>query len=195
MPRQVDHDERRLEIARAALAVIAAHGLAGLSIRAVAQVLGGSTTLVTHYFPSRDALIERVLGVLEQRWEHEILEIQAANTDPRRRLRALLVWGLPIDDDGLLEVRARLSLHGDTRAQERARPTLATFDRAWLRSLTDAVAAVTSASKRRARLVELLDTVVHGVSMQVGEDPSAWPPARQEAVIDGLLADLDLSPQ
>lgn len=194
MPRQVDHDERRLQIARAALAVIAERGLAGLSIRAVADRLGGSTTLVTHYVPSRERLIAVMLAALEQRWDRELAELEAHHPGGRDRLRALMHWGLPADELGLLEARARLALHGDPRDRARARPTLETFDRAWSRRLHDTVADLEPDPRRRAALVELLDTVVHGVTVQAGEGPDAWPPRRQLAVVDNLLAELGLAP-
>ncbi|MFN9215273.1 MAG: helix-turn-helix domain-containing protein [Gemmatimonadota bacterium] len=52
-----DHDERREVISRAAAAVIAERGLERLTLRDLAAELGVTTGALTHYFPSKDALV------------------------------------------------------------------------------------------------------------------------------------------
>ena len=68
MPRFVDHDVRKRDIVRATLEVLAESGTGGLSFRAVAARLGGSTTLVTHYFPNQDALLAEVASASLVLW-------------------------------------------------------------------------------------------------------------------------------
>lgn len=57
MPRQVDHQQRRTEIAYAVWAVIAEHGLDALTLRQVATEAGISLGRVQHYFASKDDLL------------------------------------------------------------------------------------------------------------------------------------------
>ena len=57
MPRTVDPVERRARVAAAARAVIARDGLDATSVRRVAAEAGSSTTVVTHYFADKQALL------------------------------------------------------------------------------------------------------------------------------------------
>jgi AcrR family transcriptional regulator len=57
MPRQVDHRQRRTEIAYAVWAVIAEDGLDAVSLRRVAAEAGISLGRVQHYFASKEELL------------------------------------------------------------------------------------------------------------------------------------------
>ncbi len=57
MPRVVDHEHRRTEIARAAIGVIAEKGLVAATVRDVAEAASCSTGMVNHYFADKDALL------------------------------------------------------------------------------------------------------------------------------------------
>ncbi|MEA5566710.1 TetR/AcrR family transcriptional regulator [Anabaena sp. UHCC 0399] len=66
----MSYDDRRIEVANAAWRVIIREGLDRASMRAIAQELGSSTGVVTHYFRDKEELIlfalERVFkNVLE----------------------------------------------------------------------------------------------------------------------------------
>lgn len=68
MPRSKgDHEARRRDVSAAVWQVMATRGFAGLTLRAVAAELGASTGLLTHYFPTKRALVEYALDLLEQR--------------------------------------------------------------------------------------------------------------------------------
>lgn len=57
VPKIVDHDERRKEIADAVLDLIARVGIDGVTLREVARVSGWSTGILSHYGGSRDELL------------------------------------------------------------------------------------------------------------------------------------------
>lgn len=57
MPKIVDHEQRRGEIALALWQVIHEHGIDGVSFRAVAEAAGVSIGRVQHYFTSKDELV------------------------------------------------------------------------------------------------------------------------------------------
>jgi AcrR family transcriptional regulator len=67
--------DRRIEVANAAWRVIVREGLDRTSMRAIAQELGSSTGVVTHYFRDKEALI---LFALERVFEHVLVDMQAA---------------------------------------------------------------------------------------------------------------------
>ena len=58
MPRIVDHDRYREELARRAVDVFREHGYHGLSMRRIAREIGVSKGVLYHYFPSKHALFE-----------------------------------------------------------------------------------------------------------------------------------------
>ncbi|ADB35516.1 transcriptional regulator, TetR family [Kribbella flavida DSM 17836] len=86
MPAKTDHDARRRDVSAAVWKVVAADGFGGLTLRAVAAAMGGSTGLVTHYFPSKQALVLHALEVAEQRTQALVPD----TTDLRTALIAVL---------------------------------------------------------------------------------------------------------
>lgn len=61
MPKIVDHDLQREKFAEAAMALIARHGLEGLTMRAVAAEAGLSYGSLFHYFESKDELLKHAI--------------------------------------------------------------------------------------------------------------------------------------
>lgn len=56
MPKIVDHDSYRREIAEKAVTVFRRHGYSGIGMREIAKELGMSKSALYHYYPSKDAL-------------------------------------------------------------------------------------------------------------------------------------------
>lgn len=67
MPKIVDHDQRRQELAGAAVRIIARGGLEAATTRAVADEAGWSTGVLKHYFDGKDELLRHALAELERR--------------------------------------------------------------------------------------------------------------------------------
>jgi AcrR family transcriptional regulator len=57
MPRQVDHDLRRSEVAQVACELIASEGVEATTVRRVAEAAKCSTTIVSHYFANKHQLL------------------------------------------------------------------------------------------------------------------------------------------
>ncbi|TXS46758.1 TetR/AcrR family transcriptional regulator [Streptomyces sp. uw30] len=80
MNARVRSEERRAEIVRAALEVIAERGYRGASLGAVAERVGLTQQGLLHYFPTKDALLVAVLKERDQwdavpntRWRIDLL--------------------------------------------------------------------------------------------------------------------------
>ena len=58
MPRLVDHDQRRAELAAAGIRIMLREGLDGVTVRGVAAEAGCSTGSLRHYFANQSALQE-----------------------------------------------------------------------------------------------------------------------------------------
>jgi AcrR family transcriptional regulator len=71
----MSYDDRRNQVAKAAWQVIVRDGLDRTSMRAIAQELGASTGVVTHYFRDKEALI---LFALERVFEHVLADMKIA---------------------------------------------------------------------------------------------------------------------
>jgi AcrR family transcriptional regulator len=192
VPKQVDHDARRAQIAVAALEILATQGPMALTIRSLAQALGGSTALVTHYFPTRQAVIEGLVDVLLGEWRQQVdaLRDQEGGTlGPR----SLLVWMLPLTDWTRLCERGRLSLHAASEEdREVAQRLLRTIDE-WMRAeLSRVLEPRVADGTERERLVDLLRATVTGLVLSSVEHPDQWAPERMVAVVDDLLGRLGL---
>ncbi len=89
-------DDRRIEVAQAAWQVIVREGLDRASMRAIAQELGSSTGVVTHYFRDKDALI---LFALEQVFENTVEEMKACieQWQGLERLEKMIFLALPME--------------------------------------------------------------------------------------------------
>lgn len=193
MPRAVDADDRRREIAEAALRLIATKGYRAMTLRAVAAELNGSLTLVTHYYPSRAALLEDMATQLLSQWDDDLQAIEEQSTDNWQRLGLFLEWMIPMDDQGELEERARIILAAETRSNHPdIQETLNKWDLAMRSALQERVAAVIDDPNEVAAVSEILRVFTNGVALSVVEHPDEWPPERQSKSIDTILSRLDL---
>ena len=95
MPKVVDHELRRRELARAALRVIGRDGLEAATTRAVADESGWSTGVLKHYFDDKDHLLHEALRELErmnlERFERARRSAGRAGRDREPRSRAFSV--------------------------------------------------------------------------------------------------------
>ena len=97
MPRQVDHQLRRTEIAYAVWAVIAEEGLDAVSLRRVAAEAGISLGRVQHYFVSKEELLHHscrtVIDIAATSFAERTAALDALDT-----VRALVAQPLPRDE-------------------------------------------------------------------------------------------------
>ena len=176
----------------ATLEILAERGPNGLSFRAVAQRMGGSTTLVTHYFPSRQALLDG-LAELVSRWPEELSEIEADTENPRIRLQLFLRWMVPHDAEGQLTERGRVSLISEHDVRLRTQHLFDTWDERIRELLRERVEGLVPDDRVQAT-VDLLRTITNGLTLSAVERADIWPADRQFAVIDDALAVLGLLP-
>lgn len=186
MPRFVDHEVRKRDIVRATLEVLAESGTGGLSFRAVAARLGGSTTLVTHYFPNQDALLTEVASYSLELWGEEMDALDRQGTTPAERLQNLLVWLMPVTPVGLMQERARINLLSSELLGEGHRTALEEWDvriRSVLRNHLEELVP----NGQVDRTVELLRVTISGVGLTVVEHPGLWSVERQLAIVEHLM--------
>ncbi|MFG2288412.1 TetR/AcrR family transcriptional regulator [Streptomyces sp. NPDC048595] len=104
MPKRVDHEERRTEIAEALVRVAGRCGLHAVGMRDVAAEAGVSLRLVQYYFQTKEKLLLYGLEHLTERFgERVTARVRAAGDDPGPRvvIEAVLKASLPTDEAGI----------------------------------------------------------------------------------------------
>lgn len=104
MPKVVDHEERRRELAGAVWRVILRGGVEGVSVREVAAEAGWSTGALRHYFGTKEDLLVSAARLLEERVVRRLRE-RPGGLAPREAVRAVLCELLPLDEDRRMEGR------------------------------------------------------------------------------------------
>jgi AcrR family transcriptional regulator len=187
----VDRDERAREIHRAAFRLIQERGYAQLSLRSLAEELGGSMTLVTHYFSSQTALMESLLEYQLEEFDED-LALREHGVDASSRLRILVDWFLPNDEQSLSSERLRVLMQAQVPR-----------DTPWMRPYLDRVEARMTELIREHLLPvvapadldiasDTLRMALNGVVLSAVEHPEKWDRARQSAVMQLVLDSLPL---
>ncbi|MCG8918101.1 TetR/AcrR family transcriptional regulator [Actinokineospora sp. PR83] len=101
MPKRVDHQQRRHEIAEALYRIAAAQGLPAVTLRAVAAEAGISMNLVQYYFPTKEEMLrfawQRMVELSGERAGEGVLRALRTG-DERAVVRAYLFGVLPTDE-------------------------------------------------------------------------------------------------
>ncbi|MFF8280691.1 TetR/AcrR family transcriptional regulator [Streptomyces lateritius] len=102
MPKRVDHEERRTQIAEALIRVAGRRGLHAVGMRDVAAEAGVSLRLVQYYFQTKEKLLFYGLQHLTDRFTARVgtrLAAAGPNPGPRATIEALLLASLPTDEE------------------------------------------------------------------------------------------------
>ncbi len=106
MPKRVDHEERRRQIADALLRTAATRGLHATRMREVAAEAGVSLRLVQYYFGTKEELMLAAMQHLAAQFgERALARIKRIKetenpVNPRDVIAAILTEALPADDEG-----------------------------------------------------------------------------------------------
>lgn len=184
MPVPIDVAKRLDAIANATLDLARDQGAGAVTIRAVAAHMGGSTTLITKYLPTRAALLANASRYVQDHWTDELATALGDRTGVDQ-LRALAAWSLDTDDYDL-PVR-RLWLEALSTGQQRANGTDIPLEQAraehdWIETLV-----ADACGKRQSWLADTLFLTLRGYYLSTIEDPDRWPPERAAAAIKRLL--------
>lgn len=193
MPARTDHDARRRDVSAAVWRVLARDGFGGLTLRAVAAEMGASTGLLTHYFPSKQALVRHALEIAGERTAE--LTGYGEQEPGLPALRAAIGLVLPLTAESAEMNRVWVSSWagalGDDElsAAERAR-----YKR-WRAKLRPLVVAAQELGQLPAGadpddLVATVAAFTHGLVVQALFDPRAFGRKRLLALADDFLAAL-----
>ena len=197
-PARGDHEARRAEVSAAVWRVLTERGFAGLTLRAVAGELGATTGLLTHYFPSKRALLRYALDLLDEAHAarpRPHTEAAGPGAEGLAALRAALLDILPLTAESTAGGRIWVSSWDAALADpELAGDHAARYRRARTRMAGFAAAAQDRGELRTDRTPEDLagaaQSFVLGLVVQALFAPQEFPADRQRAMLDAYLADL-----
>ncbi|GAB3455734.1 TetR/AcrR family transcriptional regulator [Actinophytocola sediminis] len=193
MPKKVDHEQRRADIAEAVWRVTVEEGLPAVSMRRVAEVAGVSLGQVQHYFAGKDDLLLVAVELISERFTRRYASAQPATPTPLANARAFLTQLLPLDEERRLEAHVGAAF----LARAMHSPRIAAFQRdgfgwasgllvGWIedgRRAGQVDAAVDARHAARALLALVDGLAAHTL---VGH----YPPAEAEEALDAHLLDL-----
>lgn len=104
--------QRRAELLDAIIGHLTVHGVAGLSLRPLAQALGQSTSVLTHHFATKDDLVAAILAHLDQRQRDRLQALPG--WEEGRSLGAVIraSWEWHLTDDYLPLIRLLHEIEG-----------------------------------------------------------------------------------
>ncbi len=195
MPKVVDHEQRREELAAAVWRIAAHEGLEAVTVRRVADEAGWSTGALVHYFSDKEELLLFAFRTGADRVGRRMAATEARTADPLELARAMLAVGLPVDRARQEEVRVWFAFLGLALT----RPVLARAQRVTYRSWRDRVAEYLSAAQRDGAIRADVDpaaeaaalvALVDGIAVQASFEPRRFPAARQRALVDTRVDEL-----
>ncbi|MGC4892687.1 TetR/AcrR family transcriptional regulator [Micromonospora sp. DT31] len=185
MPKIVDHDARRAELARAMWRVVYRDGVGAATVRSVAAEAGWSPSALRHYFATQtELLVFAMEHVMVEATERVVTDDRTGT--PREAAQRMLEQLLPLDRQRVREAEVWLLLAARSRVDPGARDRMVEADDGVRRAVDLAVSLLTGepAPDATARLHALLDgLVVHALL-----HPDRMPPRR---VRELLAAHLD----
>lgn len=190
MPRYVDPAQRRREITVAAVRILARSGPRSLTLKSLAEELGGSITLVTHFFANREDLFSAVVQELTEGYDHELADLEDG-AGPVERLRILLQWMAPLDADGVEAEAGRVALiphRGDHKGIDDFFNVMEDRMRGLIRGHLKDIGTVRDLDFATA----YLRATTNGVTLSAIEHPDLWPTELQKQVLDVAMSALGI---
>jgi ribosomal protein S18 acetylase RimI-like enzyme/AcrR family transcriptional regulator len=101
--------DQQARLSEATWSLLTERGLAGLTIRAVAERAGCTTGLVMHAFPTKEALLLHARDLLHARTREQLDAAEASASSAEDALRVVLLDALSLDDRSVDEARVWIS--------------------------------------------------------------------------------------
>lgn len=197
MPRIVDQDQKRADIARAAYEVITRDGIGGATMRTIAKQAGCSTGMLVHYFSNKQ-------DVLLNAHEHAAKNVRQRMVEYQRDLqgltllRALIEEVLPVDERRKGNWIIWISFWDPSVADSELKSEQAKRITEWHRRLKGALTQAEALGELRAGTnvqdeVDRIASMVEGLAIQVIVHRRAMSGARMLRLIEGYFLRLAAS--
>lgn len=180
MPKAVDHDRRREQIAHVACGVVARHGFENATVARIARAAGYTTGMLPHYFASKQDIILAALRLSLTRIEARLDEAGSHGPD----LLAVLTEALPIDESRFTECAFWTAFWGQVSADREAKRLNAWVHREYAKLFRKCIATHWPQSAAwppatRGQVLLSIMTFINGLTASAVTSPADWPAARQ----------------
>ena len=191
MPKIVDHEQRRGEVAEAVLRLVARKGVGAVTLNDVAAESGWSRGVLTHYFDNTGALLEASLRH-GMRTIAANLAAAAGAADVRRALARVLEEVLPLDERRLAFSRVYVGFMAEAIVSEHLQGYFTFNHAAW----RDTIATLVQRGVRHGDFAadvsppaaaDALAALTEGLRMRALFDPTLTA-TRQRATLNGWLS-------
>ncbi|WP_276736080.1 TetR/AcrR family transcriptional regulator [Bacillus sp. (in: firmicutes)] len=104
MPKQIDHEKRRKQIAEATWRVILERGMEGASTRNIAKEAGLSLGALRHYFSTQDELLVFAMKLVQEKVRARINDIAIKDLPPKETVLHILLEIVPTNEETIREM-------------------------------------------------------------------------------------------
>ncbi len=181
MPKIVDHDRRRDEIALVACRVVAEHGFDKASMVRIARGSGYTTGMLAHYFDSKQDIIIAALRLILRRIDERLTHPGGA---ARPDLLTLLTEALPVDEQRRTECAFWTTFWGQVSTDKRLKRINTWVHREYLRLFERCLAQCWAEwgqwpDSTREQVLRSLVTFINGLTAGAVANAGDWPAERQ----------------
>ena len=183
MPRIVDHDARRTELAAAACKAIARHGIDGVRLTDIGEVAGCTTGTICHYFSDKNAVVLAAVNyAIETMRRRMDARLKRDETDDLGSLTEALPLNRKSRSECVVWYNFWFQALNDPAAMRRQRA----FHKIWLSTVEARLIAMRERGEIEvgediAEEVVGLSAVMNGIALRATLDPVEWPAERQIA--------------
>jgi AcrR family transcriptional regulator len=183
MPKIVDHEQRRNEIALVACRVVAQYGFDQATIVRIAREAGYTTGMVAHYFDTKQEIIIAALRLILRRIEERL---DPRTTGAEADLLALLSEALPLDETRYTECAFWIAFWGQVPADRRLKTINSWVHREYLRLFERCLAHGWRewnqwSAAMREQVLRSVVTFINGITASTVASRADWPAERQVA--------------
>lgn len=187
MPKIVDHDEKRKQIAEAAWNIIGKEGVEKASIRRVASEAGMSSGALRHYFSTQDEMLLFIMNYYLEEGKKRSQNIEWSE-NPVQAVEEVLLELVPIDEEKKIEtsvwwILALRSLTSDTIKDKKDEMTDGTYELANSMIEILALKGVLSDSMNAELEKSRLTALIEGLSIHALLRPDVYSPEKVKEVI------------
>lgn len=118
MPKIVDHEERRRQIAEATWRVILKQGMKGATVRNIAEEAGLSLGALRHYFSSHNELLAFAMNLVKDQATMRVNRIAMGDLPPKEKVLQILLELVPLDEVKMAEMEVWFAFVFHTRHRE-----------------------------------------------------------------------------
>jgi TetR/AcrR family transcriptional repressor of bet genes len=181
MPKIVDHEQRRDEIALVACRVVAEHGFDQATIVRIAREAGYTTGMVAHYFDTKQEIVIAALRLILRRIEERLTRPAG---DAQADLLTVLTEALPIDEQRFTECAFWTAFWGQVSADKKLKRINAWVHREYMRLFERCLAQGWAQWGQwspgvREQVLRSLMTFINGLTASAVASQSDWPAAKQ----------------